>query len=162
MPTKRERDEVEAAALDTLRRMAAPGDMPFPGALPGRLHGRYATATVSGLTLVLFEWSVTIDTDYFDATAHGEFWRVQVPGDQSWSARARGYFVTGSQYFVANKISGDPPSLTFTGYRDVTPANVVFAGTCFPKRVDFSAPMAMVVQEIELIGTGAPSSGPTA
>lgn len=157
MPSKKEREEAEA--LESLRQFAGAG-LPAPGALPGRIHGRYATATAGSLTLHLFEWSVTMETDYFDATAHGEYWKVNVPGDQSWTARARGYFVSGTQYFTVGSISGDPPSLTFTGYRDLA-TNAIWTGVCYPRRVDFSAPMAMVVQEIELVGTGAPSVGPS-
>lgn len=158
MPSRKK--DPNKAGLEELRRLQAPGMGP-PGALPGRLHGRYATATVAGVTLVLFEWEVNFTLETFDATAHGEYWKVMVPGDQSWVARARGYFTASSGTYLAGAAvaAGDPTAVAFTGYRDHTSTTAIWTGNGFITRANFSAPMAMVVQEMEIQGTGAPSAG---
>lgn len=141
----------------------APGAVPgAPAALSGRRHGRYATAEVAGVVLHLFDWEVTVEMETFDATAHGEYWRVHVQGDQSWRARARGYFKpSDASYLAARSSSVDPLVTVFTGYSgmETTTDKIVWQGACFITRANFSVPMAMIEQEIELVGTGQPLAG---
>lgn len=144
-------------ALDGLRGLAGGP----PGAASTRLHGRYATATIGSITLHLFEWEVNFDLETFDATAHGERWKVFVAGDQSWTARARGYFVrsTAAYLAAAANVAADPGTVTFTGYQGVTATanDAIWVGAGFITRCNFSAPMAMVTQEIEIQGSGIPT-----
>lgn len=144
------------AALDQLRAAAAPGAFS-----PSRIHGRYAVATVSGMTLHLFDWEVNFTLETFDATAHGEDWKTMVAGDQSWVARARGYLTASNCYLAAAATSsGTPTTVTFTGYADMnTGGTPIWAGAGFITRANLSVPMAMVTQEIEITGSGIPTGG---
>ena len=148
------------AALAELKALSG-GPGAVPGAASTRLHGRYATATVGGVTLHLYEWELNWEAEYFDATAHGERWKVWVPGDQQWTVRARGYFVRSTQAYLnaAAKTASDPTAVTVTCYQGVTAtgAEALWVGSGFFTRVNFSAPMAMVTQELEIRGTGIPS-----
>ena len=165
MPKSKPEDVAAAQAI-----AEAPGMVPgAPAALPGRLHGRYATALVYRgtppnevhIVLDLFDWEVSFEMETFDATAHGEYWKVHVQGDQSWRARARGYFrASQSPYLTAagDRTPSDPLMVRFTGYDGVTQNNNtrVFQGDGFITRANFSAPMAMVEQELEITGSGVP------
>lgn len=158
---KQSRAAANRTALAELRALSGQPGGP-PGALPGRVHGRYATATIGSITLQLFEWEITFDLETFDATAHGERWKVMVAGDQSWTARARGYFRASDAPYLAAaaNLSADPGTVVFTGYDGMTinDANRVFQGAGLITRANFAAPMAMVTQEIEIQGSGIPTS----
>lgn len=144
---------------------AAVAGLPAPGApaaLPGRRHGRYTTATVGGVTLHLYDDEITFEMETFDATAHGEYWKTKVAGDQMWRGRFRGYFVTSDgPYLRRASASGDPLPVMVTVYSSATaiPANIIWQGEAFIVRANFSAPMAMVDQEMELESTGEPLQG---
>jgi hypothetical protein len=151
------------AAMAELRALQGRGAA--PGAFsPSRVHGRYATATVGGVTLHLFDYEITFNMETFDATAHGEWWKVMVQGDQSWTMRCRGYFTSGTAtYLAAAGVSGaDPTAVTVNAYgtmdTDGTPAPI-WTAAGFITRANFAAPMAMVVQEMEITGSGTPSAG---
>jgi hypothetical protein len=166
MPKAKKSENAEGlAALKSLSPPTgpAPGDpLPAPGALPTtRLHGRWATASIGGVTLPLFDWTVEFSMETFDATAHGEVWKVRVAGDQSWTARASGYFVPSQNTAIKSAgVSGaDPTVVAFTGYQDHTGGTAIFTGNGFITRANFQAPMAMVVQEIEITSSGEPSVG---
>lgn len=130
-----------------------------------RLHGRYATALVDGVTLHLFEYEITFEMELFDATAHGERWKVFVQGDQQWTLRARGYFTRGTAAYLARaaSTSADPLATTVQAFQEdetASPANDtdrLWVGAGFITRCNFSVPMGMVMQEIEIRGTGAPT-----
>lgn len=163
MPTRK---KSEAAALDQLRALGrTPGAVPgAAGASPQKVHGRYATATLGSVVLHLFDWSVIYEVETFDATAHGEIWKTFVVGDQSWTARASGYFkASDASYLAAAKAAADPTAVLFTGYKSMSPVNAqrVWAGNCIIIRGTFNVPMGMVTQEFELQGTGVPAFGPT-
>lgn len=151
-----------AAALNQLEAMAAFGP---PGTGTGLLHGRFALLTISGVTLNVFDWEVEYSQDFADATAHGDFWKQPVPLLQSWTGRCRGYLAataaaTATYIYAASKVSADPAAATFTAYS--TPgvtASILFIGTCYASRARIQAPMAMAVQEFELMGIGAPGTG---
>jgi hypothetical protein len=160
MPSRKKSDN--EAGLAELKRLGAPGSpLGPPGALPGRLHGRYATATIGGVTLDLFEWELSFEMDTFDATAHGEWWKVRVQGDQSWTLRARSYYRASQQpaLVAAGDSAQDPSAVAVTCYKDHTATTSIWSGNGYITRCNFSAPMAMVMQDIEITSTGAPGSG---
>lgn len=128
------------------------------------LVGRYAEASLSGtLIALLFDWEVTIETDTVDATAHGDFWKVNLALDSGWTFRARGYVVPGSASHYLNSLwnsSAIPANVTVAGYSgSVATGTMIFQGTGIPIRGNLSAPMAMAEQEWEIRGTGAPTVG---
>lgn len=157
---KRSSDKENRQGVAELKRLAGAG--PAPGAFsPSRVHGRYATATVSGVTLHLFDYEITFDMETFDATAHGEYWKTRVQGDQSWTMRCRGYFTSGTAtYLAAAGVSnGDPPLVTVNAYGTMAISGPIWTGAGYITRANLSVPMAMVVQEMEIQGSGAPSAG---
>lgn len=138
----------------------------FPGANPGRLHGRYAICTFAGIgTLSVFDWTAEIHTDFADGTAHGDFWDVPVPLKYSWTARVRGYFSGTSTYLhgfnaAVGASPGDITAVNFVGYRDASSTNAVFTGSGYLVRAQFAANKnSMVEQEAEIRGTGALGTG---
>jgi hypothetical protein len=160
MAARKKRDQENREGLAELKSLQGTG--PAPGAFaPNRVHGRYATATVGALTLHLFEYEISFTMETFDATAHGEWWKVMVQGDQSWTMRCRGYFTTagGTYLAVAGVSAADPPAVTVNGYGTMTAAAPIWTASGFITRANFSAPMAMVVQELEITGSGTPSAG---
>lgn len=163
MPAKRSTARENREALSELRSLrGAAGPGAAPGAFaPSRVHGRYATATVGAVTLHLFDYEITFSMETFDATAHGEWWKVMVQGDQSWTMRCRGYFtVAGGTYLATAGVSGaDPAAVTVNAYGTMTIGSPIWTATGFITRANFSAPMAMVVQEMEITGSGTPSAG---
>src|SRR5687767_4020998 len=125
MPSRKQKEN--EAGLAELRRLGKPGTpLSPPGALPGRLHGRYATATIAGVTLQLFEWELNFEMETFDATAHGEFWKVRVVGDQSWTLRARSYFrASDSPALVAAASTTDPAVVAVNCYPNHTATGAI-------------------------------------
>lgn len=147
----------------------APGAAPTaaPPAAANRLHGRYALATVGGITLLCYEWEVTFELETVDSSAFGDLWEYPVALRQRWTARARGYFTraaaaSATYIATAGKQSADPAAVTFTGYSTPGATTAVFVGTGLAVRANFSAPMAMVTQEIEIRGVGPATTGPAA
>ena len=55
------------AALAELKALSG-GPGAVPGAASTRLHGRYATASVSGVSLNLFEWELNWEAEFFEPT----------------------------------------------------------------------------------------------
>ncbi len=169
MPEKKQTPAEQEAALEELRRLGhlvpgAPGPPGAAGSSPTLVHGRYATCTVGGSTVHLFDYEIQWEMDTFDATAHGEIWKTFVAGDQSWTARAQGYYVASDAVYLAQaKTAADPTAVLFTAYKSVfvTAAQRIWAGNVLITRGRFSAPMGMVTQEFELQGTGVPTIGPT-
>lgn len=138
---------------------------PFPGANPGRLHGRYGICTFAGFTLTVFDWEVEIRTEFVDATAHGDYWDIPVPLKYLWTARVRGYYVPANATYMhaayANPITATPTDIaaaSFVGYKDTTGTLAVFTGNGFVVRTRFAAPMAMVEQELEIRGAVQPGT----
>lgn len=174
-------------ALEQLQRLSAnPGD-PFPGAISGSgtLNGRYAEVvwSVAGLgtaTLRLYEWSVTYEQEFEDATAHGDYWEVIVPSKMKWTGNAKSYidaanpggaaYVTAwNTHRAANSIlyqasarTVDPAVCTFTGYTGVATTNfVLWQGACWVSRAEVSAPRkGVVTQSFDIRGNGVPAIGP--
>lgn len=152
-------------------RTPLPADPPFPtaGELT-RKNGRYAVCTfvggagVGAITLTAFDWEVEITTEFVDGTGHGDIWDVPVPLKYQWTGRARGYFDTSSNpYMHAYNLQtgATPPDIltgTFTAYQDDVPTTVVFAAPCFVVRARWNVPHAMLEQELELRGTGVPTT----
>lgn len=104
----------------------------------------------------LYDWTLVVETDYEDVTAHGDEWEVVVPLKQRWSATAQAYLLTGATtYLSLFNAAGEPASLTFTAYAGLAAAGITrFVGTGFPTRVEMAAPMELVTQTIEIRGTG--------
>lgn len=148
-----------------------------PGAFPGvgeptagtdRLHGLFALATVGSVsTLLCFEWEVNFTLDTLESAGHGDLWKYPVAVRQGWTARVKGYFtragVASATYIATGgKQSADPVAVTFTGYSTPGATTAIFIGDGLITRANFSAPMAMVTQEIEITGVGPATTGPTA
>ncbi len=145
--------------------------MPYtPPAAPGqltRIHGRYAVCTFAGIgTLNVFDWEMEIHTEFADATAHGDFWDVPVPLKYMWTARVKGYFDSGATSYLsaykgtAGAIAGgtaDIVPVSFVAGRTTTPTSI-FTANGYLVRAHWAAPMAMVEQEAEIRGNGAPGS----
>jgi len=152
--------------------MNPPGSGPFPGAAPtagaNRLHGRYAFAAVTGIsTLLCMEWEVNWTLSTLDSAGHGDLWEYPVPLRQGWTARVKGYFTragiaTATYLARAGDLTDDPLVVTFTGYSTPAATTAIFVGDGFITRANFSAPMAMVTQEIEIRGYGPATTGPLA
>jgi hypothetical protein len=146
--------------------------LPSPGAAPmagsNRLHGRYALATVSGIaTLLCYEWEVNFTLETVDSTGHGDLWAYPVALRQGWTARVRGYFTrsgaaTATYIARAGDLTNDPLVVTFSGYSTPGATTAVFVGDGLITRANFSAPMAMATQELEIIGVGPATTGPAA
>jgi hypothetical protein len=149
-------------------------NMPFPSANPtvsgtaarSVVQGRYAECSIGsggGVVLVLlFDWEITVNFDYADATAHGDLWKQKVFLDGDWTARARGYVVPGSttQYINSGLTSGVPATLTFAGWSGAVSVGAkLWEGPCKISRGVISAPMALMTQEIELVSSGTPTAG---
>jgi len=147
---------------------------PFPGAAPtpsgtaarSAVVGRFAQCTINSgggdaAPVLLFDWQVDVDFNYADATAFGDRWRIKVFEDAQWTARARGYVVPADAvgYIKAATNSTGPILLTFKGWSDMTMTTLLWAGTCYISRGRIAASMALMEQEFELVGTGAPTAG---
>lgn len=147
----------------------SPGAVPAaaPTAGPDRLRGDFALATCGSITLLCYEWEVNFTLETVDSSAHADLWEYPVALRQAWTARARGYFTraaaaTATYIATAGKQSADPAAVTFTGYSTPAATTKVFEGSGLIVRANFSAPMAMVTQEIEVRGVGPATTGPTA
>jgi hypothetical protein len=146
----------------------APNIYPGVATPANRLNGRYGIATVAGFTLTLVDWEVEIRTEFVDATAHGDIWDIPVPLKYLWTARLRGFYHVGDATYLhaaySAQITGSPPpdigTVSFIGYRDDVPTNIVFSGSGYVVRSHWSSPQAMVEQELELRGVGIPASIP--
>jgi hypothetical protein len=153
---------------------APPEGPPFPGAAPTPsgtaartfVVGRFAICSIdtgSGDATVinLFDWEVSVNFDYADATAHGDRWKQKVFLDADWTARARGYVsaLDAVGYIKAATNASGPVSMNFKGWSDTSRTTLLWAGTCFIARGRISVPMAMMEQEIELVSNGIPSAG---
>lgn len=171
MPTKKRPALPNAEALDTLRRLGAeitPGAS--PGAFTARLHGRWATVTVGSLALEVFDYQLEYVQEVFDATVHGESWKTFVAGDQSWTGRVRGYYKPSQAAYLASlpggSISTDAVAVTFTAFKSMQTASPgtqnqrIWSGAALATRIGFDVPYGgMIVQELELQGTGFPTFG---
>lgn len=140
--------------------LAPPAPAAPPTSVAGRLVGRFARATVAGITLLCFDWEFNVSTDFADGTAHGDYWEEPVQLRHSWTFRARGYCTSGGTGYasVGWSTAGDVAAITVTGYSVAGTSHTIVAGPAFAARGNFSAPMAMVTQEIELRGAGAPTT----
>lgn len=150
-----------------------PGANPTPSGTPARaaVVGRYAKIQIDSTgvrpvasladIVLLFDWEVTPNFDYADATAHGDRWKQKVFMDADWTARARGYVVpvSATTYISAATASGGPVLLRFVGYSDMTATTILWAGDCYIARGRISAPMGMMEQEFEMVSSGAPVNG---
>ncbi len=154
-----------AAGVEQLRRAQAEAQgLPPPGTAPTRLHGRFATCVVGSITMLCFDWEVNFNQDFADSTAHGDFWDFPVPLKMMWTGRAKGYFTTAgaataTYIYNVSKIGGDPSLITFTGYSTPAATTAIFTGQGYASRGNFSSPMAMVTQEVEIKGYGPPTVG---
>jgi hypothetical protein len=143
---------------------------PFPTvSRVARLNGRYAIATVAGFTLTLHAWSLEVRTEFVDATGHSDIWDVPVPLRYSWSCQASGYFDTGTRVsYLHTGYSGQivgtvPPDITpvlFSGYASADTSVPIFTGSGFLVRAHWNAPLALAEQELEIRGTGIPTTIP--
>jgi hypothetical protein len=114
--------------------------------------------------MLCFEWEVTFTQEFADSTAHGDFWDFPVPIKQMWTARAKGYFTaagaaTATYIYGNSKQTGDPATVTFTGYSTPGTTTKVFEGVGYASRGNFTSPQGMVTQEVEIRGYGAPTTG---
>jgi hypothetical protein len=147
---------------------------PFPGASPGFdatpprgvVIGRYAECYLFGAVVAnLFDWEVKPVFDYTNLTAHGDYWQINAFLDAGWTARARGYLsLLGATYIKSATSANIPAALSFVGYTTLAAASspfIVWTGSCFIKEGGIFVPMALVEQEITVIGTGTPSAGLT-
>lgn len=171
MPTRKKPASPNADAIDTLRRLGAriePGEA--PGAFTARLHGRWATVTVGSLALNVFEYNLEYVQEMFDATVHGESWKTFVAGDQSWTGRVRGYYTPSQAAYIASlpgaSISTDAVAVLFTAFKSMqtsspgTQSQRIWSGNALARRIGFDVPYGgMIVQELELQGTGFPTFG---
>jgi hypothetical protein len=202
MPRKRSREEAEAqAALNELRERGGIPTDALPGMGPPgvpqnawdngflfggvqRLHGKFATLTFGSISLLCYEWEVSVDQEFVDGTAHGEYWDYPVPIKQMWTGSVRCYFnsiepsanagsaawnafmLGSSLIYNASRIDDDPGFLVFNGYNTMLFTHVdraIFRGNCLASRSNFNAPRTgMVTQEYVMRGLGAPLIGPFA
>jgi len=146
--------------------MSAPVHITSP-AVRNVLIGRYAECSIGGVVLVfLFDWEINITSELTNLTACGDRWRVFVPIDSEWNARARGYIApsAGTSYISGAYTSlaatgGAAQLLTFAGYTAVTGGQQIWAGTCYITSGRLAAPMGLFEQEISLRGTANPTAG---
>ncbi len=144
-----------------------------------RLVGNYAVCAVarsasqsSGLLVAqLVNWEVTIETDFADATGHGDLFDVPVVIRQRWNARCEGFMTEGTRVTFASAWATDTTGVprkvglhTFIGYNDhltlTTPdteTKVVFRGNCYPQVATLRLPDGMSGQEISFRGAGDPN-----
>src|SRR5947209_114278 len=127
---------------------------PFPGSSPGTsgtaarafVVGRFAVCTIGGSIVAnVFDWSIEVNFDYADSTAHGDAWKQKVFLDGDWTARGRGYltFAGATTYIKSYTSSGGPTLVTFIGYADgpPSPAVPIWQGTAFIQKGRISVPM---------------------
>lgn len=136
--------------------------MPGPVAQISRLHGQYAVATVSSVTLLLRSWEVRYETKTVDVTAHGDDWEQMIVTTSSWRFRATCLAVPNTTTTLLSGLwnSTQPGLVTVSGYSgSVGGGNLVFSGTGYATSGTFSSPEGMVEQEIEITGTGVPTAG---
>lgn len=135
----------------------------------GFVIGRYAECYLFGAVVAnLFDWEVKPTFDYANLSAHGDYWQVNAFLDAGWTARAKGYLtLLGASYMASGSaLTGGkiPAALTFTGWSTIGNASgganpfKMWEGSCFVKDFSLLVPMAMVEQEISLIGTGTPGT----
>lgn len=124
--------------------------------------GRYAQCKIGGFVVAeCFDWELTLEADHEDVTAHGDEWTVLAPLSQSWTFRARGYIPlnTGTYANGVFNASGSPASLSVIAYTEpATSGTIRFQGTGYPTRFNLSVPMELIEQEIEVRGSGAPTT----
>lgn len=129
------------------------------------LVGRYAECTLNGLVLVfLFDWEITITSDTVNLTATHDRWKIFVPVDSDWTARAKGYIApSASTSYISGAYqaggAGIPALLTFAGYSAVTGGQKLWEGPCYISGGRLAAPNGLFEQEIMLRGTGLPTAG---
>jgi hypothetical protein len=160
-------------AIERLRMLSAKGGPrapaapeAFPGAAVGRLHGRFATLSLTyagptTVTLNCFEWEVEVQQEFADATAHGDYWFNPLPITERWTARVRGYLANSSAVSFSSSLfqtANVGRIMTLTCYSDATPTQVIFSGTAYGARGRLLVPDAMVTQEMELTGIGPPTA----
>ncbi len=143
---------------------------PFPTvARVTRLNGRYAIVAAGTFTLTAFDWEVEIRTEFVDGTGHGDIWDVPVPLKYLWTAHVRGFFDTSSHVSYLHsaynaQITGSPPpditAILFSAYASNDTSVPIFTGNGFVVRTRFAAPLAMAEQELEMRGTGVPTTIP--
>ncbi|HEY9014959.1 MAG TPA: hypothetical protein VIM84_07845 [Gemmatimonadales bacterium] len=145
---------------------AAPGDPPLPGASPlAFLHGDFAEATVGGVTFNIFEWRVEFRTSLMNTRAHGQRWARKTVIESDWVFTGRGYIAAGSASHAPNagfaNDAADPPAITVAGYSGSSGSGTkIFEGPGIMTRGTLDAPDgAMAVQDIEIEGNGAPTTG---
>lgn len=153
------------SAASEVPRLVPPA-APMPGAAPAAsadlLVGLYATCVVSGIgTLHLFDWELRFRQNLIDVSGHGDEWEQYVPHRQGFTLRARGYMTrsgaANTTYYGGGALSATAPGAeqTVNCYSDFT-QTLIFTGTCYAEDISFSAPNAMVEQEITLRGNAAP------
>lgn len=128
------------------------------------LHGDFAEASVGGVLIALLtEWSVDVDTDTADVTAHGDEWKYNVALDSGWTFKAKGYIVPGSASHYMNSLYSSgavPANVTVAGYSGtVSGGTKIFEGTGTPVKATLNAPMDVAEQEFEVRGYGPPTTG---
>jgi len=142
--------------------MSAPVHITSPTAR-NFLNGRYAECAIGGVVLVfLFNFRIRMNADYANLTAAGDRWKVNVFLDADWTAEARGYIAPAAvtSYLSASMTAGIPQPLTFTAYSELAAGgHKIWEGTCYIKSGEISAPMALVEQSLEVIGSFKPTSG---
>lgn len=144
-----------------------------------RLVGNYAACAVAltanqttGLLIAqLVNWEATIETEFADATGHGDLFEVPVVIRQRWTARCEGFLTEASRITFMTSWSttatGVPKKVTlhtFIGYNDYlnlttpdTEAKVIFRGNCYPQIATLRLPDGMSSQEISFRGAGDPN-----
>lgn len=127
-----------------------------------RLHGQFALATISGVTLLLRTWEVRYETKTVDVTAHGDDWDQIIVTTSSWRFRATclAVPVTTASLLASLWNTTQPGLVTVNAYSGAVGAgNLIFTGSGYPTSGTFSAPEGMAEQELEIVGVGAPTAG---
>ena len=127
-------------------------------------NGRYAEASLGGtLVALLTDWSVTVDTDIIDLTAHGDVWKRKKPTQSGWKFKAKSFVVLASAAHLINALysSGAVPALfTVAGYHgSVASGTKVWEGAGYPASGGMDYPMGVATQEFEIEGDGPPTTG---
>ena len=140
-----------------------------PGAAVSFLHGDFAAATMNfggggALTFNVYEWRVEYRTTLINTRAHGQRWARKTVIESDWTFTARGYISAGSAaHAPAAGFAGDsadPPTVVVAVYSGSTSGTLLFSATGVMTRGTLDAPDgAMAVQDIEIDGSGAPTTG---
>lgn len=130
----------------------------------GILNGRFAEAAVGNVLIgFLTDWSVKVNTDIADTTAHGDAWQYNAALDSGWTFTAKQFVPVASASHTINALYSTgavPAQVTVAGYSGtVSGGTKIFEGMGTPTDADLDAPMILATQGFTVKGNGPPSVG---